>query len=153
MGRLSDPAWKSGPTHPKPTSDEHSLSEEPYGSDMDGFGRDEEKAVDGEPLLAIQEAFGCVRDGCDAAEKRRILFTTDPLSDDERDALRKASGVNEPSVHVFENAERVGPNAIDVSVDNGEPIHIPAEETVVDEATGPCFGHVEPDPEPQWRDV
>ena len=146
MGRrLSDPAWKSGPTHPEPTSSEHGIHPEDFGrnSDWDGFGVDEAEQVEGEPLVAIQEVATCSRDGCDATHKRRLLFTTQPLSDDEKHALDLVSAPDEPGAYVHEHAERIDMETIEI-----DETSISAEKIIENEPSGPCYGHVEPDPEP-----
>lgn len=142
--RLSDPAWKSGPKERPPSSSEHALHPSSSGHDFDGFGQDESEMVDGEPLIAIQECRQCARDGCDAREKRRLLFTTEPLSDAEKQALDIARGHDSRSAHVHKNAERVDYETIEVGGTT-----ITAEEIVTDEAKGSCYGRVEPDPEPR----
>jgi hypothetical protein len=162
MGRrLSDPAWKSGPTHPEPTSSDHAIAPEDFGCggfDFDGFGVDEAEQVEGEPLVVIMEQAVCSRDGCDAAHERRLLFTTQPLSDFEKFALGSLSAPDTPAVYVHEHAERVGPETIEVHVENDNygaemDVQITAERTIEDEATGSCYGRVEPDPEPEWRGI
>jgi hypothetical protein len=145
-GRLPDPSWKSGPKEQKPTSSKHAIDHQPSGEDFDGLGTDEAEMVEGEPLLAIQERTVCHRDGCDAAMKRRLLFTTDPLSDAEIEALEIVSGLSEPSEYVFNNAERIDCETIRV-----DGTTITAETSVIEEPVGPCHGRVEPDPEPEWR--
>jgi hypothetical protein len=151
--RVSDPAWKSGPTYQEPTDSEHDIRPEDFGSggfDFDGFGVDEAEQVEGDPLIVIQESATCSRDGCDATHTRRLLFTTQPLSDAEEHALDIVSG-GEPSAYVWDQAERVGPESIQV-----DETRITAETVVTSgnyESKGSCYGGVEPDPEPQWRDI
>lgn len=146
-----EPNWKSGPKEQKPTSDEHAIHPEDFGharADWDGFGKEEAESVEGVPLVALQEMATCSRDGCDAAHKRRLLFTTQPLSDAEKHALDIVSGPDEPGVYVHEHGERVGPETIEV-----DDTQITAERIIEDEPHGACYGHVEPDPEPKWRDI
>lgn len=150
MGRrLSDPDWKSGPTYPEPTSSDHDIwSDEPSGEDFDGFGVNEAKSVDGEPLLAIQEVHNCGRDGCDAQLMRRHLFTTEDLTPTEEVALRGVAGdsVELMANYVFENAERIDIDAIEVPLEEGTLI-INAEQCIEDAPRGDCFGHKEPEPD------
>lgn len=142
--RLSDPAWKSGPREPRPTDSEHAIFPEDFAHefDFDGFGADEVEQVDGEPLITIQEVAVCARDGCDAAHRRRLLFTTEPISDAEKHALELASGVDEPAAYVHEHAERIDLETIDVN-----DISITAEKIIEDEPSGPCYGRHEPEPD------
>jgi hypothetical protein len=171
-GQLSDPAWKSGPKEQKPTSSEHAIHPEDFGhsrADWDGFGKAEAESVEGVPLVALQEMATCSRDGCDAAHKRRLLFTTHTLTEEEERALRdSAFDVVRPedapqsadsetrhevsdsalAEYVHEEGERVDAETIEV-----DGIGISAERIADDEPMGACYGHVEPDPEPQWRDI
>lgn len=140
---LKDPAWKSGPTHPEPTSSEHAIDPQPTDHDVDGFGVDEAEMVEGEPLIALQESHGCGREGCDATHTHRILFTTDTLNEAEMARLDWLRGTDELSSYVYDNHERVDQETIDV-----DGIQITAETIETDEATGPCYGIEEPDPEP-----
>jgi hypothetical protein len=148
MGRrLSDPAWKSGPTEPEPSASEHAIHPEDFGSgfDFDGFGVDEAEQVEGEPLVTIQEVATCSRDGCDAAHRRRLLFTTHTLTDAEEDALHRDAGLSDGAVlaeYVHEHAERVDVETIEV-----DGTHITAEQTIEDEPHGACYGRVEPEPD------
>jgi hypothetical protein len=145
-----EPDWKKGPTYGEPTSTEHAISPEDFGQhfDLDGFGRDEAEMVDGDPLVAIQEVAQCSREGCEAAHRRRLLFTTQPLSEKAQYVLRTVSGPDGPSAYAFDHATRVGPETIQVG-----SMEIQAEHIVDDEPTGACHGTVQPDPEPQWRDI
>jgi hypothetical protein len=77
-----------------------------------------------------------------------LLFTTQTLSDDEERALSRLSGVDEPAAYVHEHGERVGPETISV-----DGIDITVERIIEDEPLGACYGRVEPDPEPKWRDI
>lgn len=145
---VSDPSWKSGPTYDKPTSDEHAIHSDDFVDfDFDGFGVDEAMLVDGDPLVVIQESAQCSREGCDAVHTRRLLFTTQPLDLFEKYILAALSGA-EYGPYVLDNAERVGPETIIVG-----DIEVRAETAVENEAVGSCHGCVEPDPEPQWRDI
>lgn len=144
-GRLSDPAWKSGPREPSPTDSEHAIFPEDFEhnpTDWDGFGVDEAEMVEGEPLVALQEVAVCTRDGCDATHKRRLLFTTEPLSDAEERALDIVSGVDEKGVYVVENGERIDMETIRV-----DDTTITAEMVIENEPSGPCYGHEEPEPD------
>lgn len=148
--RISDPTWKSGPTHKEPNSSEHAIHSEDFGSggfDFDGFGVDEAESVEGEPLVTIMEMAVCSRDGCEAVHTRRLLFTTQPLSEDEKYALDAVSG-GEVGAYAFDHAERVGPESIEIG-----GTQITAERIIENEPEGQCCGRVEPDPEPEWRDV
>jgi len=80
-GRLSDPAWKSGPSHPEPTASEHAINPEPAGYDHDGVGVNEAERVDGEPLSAVREAYSCSRDGCDADPQRNHVYALTDVSE------------------------------------------------------------------------
>lgn len=147
--RGSTPTRRTAPTEQTPTDSEHDIHESDFvDADWDGFGIDEAESVDGEPLVALHESAECARDGCDAAHTRRILFTTEALSDDEKRALDAVSGPDDPRDYVWEHGERVGPRTIEV-----DGTKITAERTIENEPLGPCYGHEEPDPEPQWRDV
>lgn len=145
---IPDPAWKSGPTEPKPTSSSHAIAPEDFAHapfDFDGFGRDEAEAVDGEPLIVIRERVECRREGCDAAHSRSMLFTTHTLGDDDETRLRRDSSLSADAAlaeHVWEHAERVDVDTIDV---NG--VTITPERIIEDEASGPCYGRVEPEPD------
>lgn len=144
--RLSDPAWKSGPKEPRPTAGEHAIHEEDFGSaafDFDGFGKKEAERVDGEPLITIRESVECHRDGCEAAHSRVLLFTSKPLSEENEALLRLAAGSDSLAAFVWEEAERVDVDAIEVF-----GVKIPAERIEEEKATGSCYGRVEPDPEP-----
>lgn len=148
MGRgLSDPAWKSGPTYPEPTASEHAIHPEDFGhgGDWDGFGKSEAERVEGVPLVAIQEAATCSRDGCDAMHTRRLLFTTHTLTDDEEARLRSHAFDSTDDClaeHVWSEGERVDIETIEV-----DGIGVSVEETVEDEPLGECYGHVEPEPD------
>jgi hypothetical protein len=144
--QLSDPSWKSGPVESTPNSSDHAIDPHDFGEtyDLDGFGVDEAEIVEGTPLVTIQEASFCSRDGCDAAHWRRFLFTTEGLDDDKENRLRQSVGCEDDeslAEYVFDNAERVNIDAIEV-----DGITIAAERTVEDEATGGCYGRVEPSP-------
>lgn len=146
MGRgLSDPSWKSGPTYPEPTSDEHALDCEPSGSDWDGFGKSEAEDVEGEPLVALQEYYSCHRDHCDEGMTRRLLFTTYYLTDEAEEALREAAP-HDLGEYVWDKGERVDVDTIEVPVEGGV-IGVTVEKTIEDDALGPCYGHEEPEPD------
>jgi hypothetical protein len=150
-GRLSDPSWKSGPSNPEPTSSEHAIHPEDFGqssADWDGFGVDEAEQVEGEPLVALQEVATCTRDGCDATHKRRLLFTTHTLTDEEEARLHRHSEPHGLNVYVHDHGERVDIETIEV-----DGISITVEEIIENEPQRACYGHVEPDPEPEWRDI
>ena len=149
MGRgLSDPAWKSGPTYPEPTASDHAIHPEDFGhsgGDWDGFGVNEAEMVEGVPLVAVQEVATCSRDGCDATHKRRLLFTTHTLTDEEEATLRaNAYDTSDESLaeYVHEEGERVDIETIEI-----DGIGVSVEETVENEAEGPCYGRVEPEPD------
>lgn len=141
---VSDPSWKSGPKERKPTATDHAITEEDFAHafDFDGFGVNEAEMVDGEPLVAIRESVECHRDGCDAVHRRSLLFTTKPLSDDEKHALRIVSGVDTPAAYVAHNAERADVETIEV-----DGTAITAEKIVENEPSGSCFGLSEPSPD------
>jgi len=145
MGRrLSDPSWKSGPVESKPTASEHAIAPEDFGhskADWDGFSVDEDEHTDGEPLVALQESVECRRDGCDASHTRRLLFTTNTLSDAEKHALDIASGSDTVAELVTFEGERVGPDTISV---NG--IKITPETKMENPPSGECYGRAEPSP-------
>lgn len=150
-GRLSDPSWKSGPKEPEPSASEHAIHPEDFGAgDWDGFGKSEAEQVEGVPLVTVQEVATCSRDGCDAAHKRRLLFTTHTLTEEEERALRdSAFEVSDSALaeYVWEHGERVDIETIEVPVEGGDAIGVSVETTVEDEANGACYGRVEPDPD------
>jgi len=119
------------------------MSVEPDGSDWDGFGVDEAERVNGEPLTAIQEVQVCHREGCDATRTRRLLFTTEYLTDEELAALREVAEYD-IGEYVWDNGERVDAETIEV-----DSVGITGEDTVVDEPPNVCHGRPEPpSPEP-----
>jgi len=164
MGRISDPAWKSGPPEPTHSHSEHAIYEDdeaPY--DIDGFGVDEVEMVEGEPLVTIQERRTCHRDGCDASHVRRLLFTTEGLTDAQQRRLERHSGADDLAAYAHERAERIDVETIRVKLSGESPdsvenssddesvdgIPISAERIVEEEPVGQCNGRPEPpSPEP-----
>jgi len=92
--RLSDPAWKSGPTYPEPTSSEHAIGPEPAGWDHDGVGRKEAERVDGEALCAVREAYSCSRDGCDTDARKDHVYALSDVSERVQQAASRAIDVS-----------------------------------------------------------
>ena len=154
MRGISDPAWKKGPTYSKPTDSEHALDVEPAGIDIDGVGVDEAEAVDGTPICATFEAFMCLRDGCDADEQRRHVYTMNDVSDEQRDAVvDQIEWTDDPTDDdvaewIATSVEVVDYDEAPVLGEDDVGLYIQAEATFTDDAHGPCYGHEEPSPEP-----
>jgi len=175
-GRLSDPSWKSGPTYPEPTDSEHAIDPEPAGYDHDGVGRDEAERVDGEALCAVREAYSCSRDGCDADPRRAHVYAlTDVSRRVQQAAAHAIDYTEEPTAEDL--IEYLATHAVIVDydegpilgfefgdgADSGESASSSAESAAsadedefgyvyphfTDESGfgGPCYGHVEPEPD------
>lgn len=147
---VPDPSWKSGPPEPKHTHSDHDIWPEDFGEgDIDGFGRNEIEEIDGEPLITIQEAAWCGRDGCEAVHTRRLLFTTDPLTDDEVSRLTEAADPDELGAYAWEHATRIDRDMIEIAMDDGENITVVNETVIEEEPSSTCHGEPHPpDPEP-----
>jgi hypothetical protein len=146
-----EPAWKSGPTYEEPTSSEHAISSDNFRleyADWDGFGRDEEAMVEGDPLVVLMERAECSRDGCDADYRRRLLFTTHTLTDENVILLAALSGAKPMAEYVSEHGERVDEETIEVPINAEAPskmstLSVSAERVNDDEPRGDCYGRSE----------
>lgn len=154
--RLPDPSWKSGPSYPEPTSSEHAIGPEPAGWDHDGVGRDEAERVDGEALCAVREAYSCSRDGCDTDPRRNHVYALSDVSERVQQSARHAIDyTDEPGTEDI--VEYLAINATIVDYDEGPILafHFGDDEFgyvsphFTDEHGfgGPCYGHVEPEPD------
>jgi len=154
MRRISDPAWKSGPTHNEPTDSEHALDIEPAGIDIDGVGVDEAERVDGTPICTTQEAFCCHRDMCDEAEMRRHIYVLDDVSDDVRAEVAEQIDWtddvdNEALVeYIAVNCEVGDYSEAPILTLDGTDLYLTKHVTITEKALGPCYGEEEPSPEP-----
>jgi len=155
MRGLKDPAWKSGPAYDKPTDSEHALDIEPAGIDIDGVGVDEAEQLDGTPLIATFEMFTCMRDMCDAGEKRRHVYALEDVPDDVKAAARDdIPWTDEPTDEDLVEYIATRVQVVDydegpvLGYDDGSELYLPPRLTITDEAHGPCYGHEEPSPEP-----
>mgnify|MGYP006279819219 CR=1 FL=1 len=175
-GRLSDPSWKSGPTYPEPTDSEHAIDPEPAGYDHDGVGRDEAERVDGEALCAVREAYSCSRDGCDADPRRAHVYALSDVSRRVQQAAAHAidsrgSGTTRNRASLAEGNEAdyteeptaedlieyLAVHAVIVDYDEGPILGFEFGDDefgyvyphFTDESGfgGPCYGHVEPEPD------
>jgi len=155
-GRLSDPAWKSGPSHPEPTASEHAISPEPAGYDHDGVGVNEAERVDGEPLSAVREAYSCSRDGCDADPQRNHVYALTDVSERVQQAAAYAIDyTEEPTAEDL--IEYLAINAVVVDYDEGPILgfefgddtfgYVPPHFTDESGFGGSCYGRVEPEPD------
>ena len=144
-GRTPQPP--TSPSYPEPTSSEHSTDYHDTEYDFDGFGVDEDEQTDGEPLIVVQEMFTCLRDGCDAAEYKRHLYTTESASDELLTVIEYAAEY-ENDVYVWENVEVVDYDEVPIlTVEVGEDTfgYMYPEDTVSDgDLSGPCYGREEP---------
>ena len=155
-GRLSDPSWKSGPTYREPTDSEHAIDPEPAGYDHDGVGRDEAERVDGEALCAVREAYSCSRDGCDADPRRAHVYALSDVSQRVQQAAAHAIDyTEEPTAEDL--IEYLAVHAVIVDYDEGPILGFEFGDDefgyvyphFTDESGfgGPCYGHVEPEPD------
>lgn len=144
------------PPDPSPSASEHAIEpmyEEPSGIDIDGVGVDEAERIDGEPLLAVREVFRCPRDGCEASLRRVHLYR---LDDVDRPAVADAYG---PGITNADPVEFLATRATIVDHDgehpyigfetDGEPADYvrPCDTIESGSVDGPCYGHVEPNPD------
>lgn len=154
--RLPDPSWKSGPTYPEPTSSEHAIDPEPAGWDHDGVGRKEAERVDGEALCAVREAYSCSRDGCDTDARKDHVYALSDVSERVQQAARHAiSWTDEPGTEDI--VEYLAIHATIVDYDEGPILafafgddtlgYVYPHFTDEDGFGGPCYGHVEPEPD------
>lgn len=155
-GRLPDPSWKKHgpPDPPSPSASEHAFWDEPA-MDVDGPGVNEAQRVDGEVICAVREYAGCVRDGCDGGRKVVHLYRVEDVDDVVRQGFTSAAvGGDEPGVILGERAQVVDHDGEEAYIGfeeyDGSTIGYvaPCETIVKDDGRGPCYGHVEPDPEP-----
>jgi len=153
-GRLSDPQWKSGPTHNEPTDSEHALDIEPAGIDIDGVGVDEAERVDGTPICTTQEGFVCHRDMCDEMERRRHIYVLEDVPSNVLDEIAEAIDWNGENVwpddediieYIAVNAEVIDYDEAPVLGVEGTDLYLTKELTITEEAHGPCYGEHEPD--------
>jgi hypothetical protein len=153
---LSDPSWKSGPTYPEPTSSEHAIDPEPAGYDHDGVGRDEAERVDGAALCAVREAYSCSRDGCDVSPRRIHVYALSDVSDRLMKIARHAIDyTDDPEEGDFVEFFAVRAQVVDY--DEGPILGFEVGDDTIgyvyphftDEHDfgGPCYGHVEPEPD------
>lgn len=172
--RLPDPSWKSGPSYPEPTSSEHAISPEPAGWDHDGVGRKEAERVDGEALCAVREAYSCSRDGCDTDARKDHVYALSDVSERVQQAARHAIDVSRRDAarsprslaegneadYTDEREDIVEYLAIHATIVDYDEGPILAFEFGDDELGyvyphftdeqgfgGPCYGHVEPEPD------
>jgi len=174
--RLSDPAWKSGPTYPEPTSSEHAIGPEPAGWDHDGVGRKEAERVDGEALCAVREAYSCSRDGCDTDARKDHVYALSDVSERVQQAASRAiEYTDEPEA--VDIIEYLAINATIVDYDEGPILAFEFTDSEESDAPnqssrsaterfgedelgyvyphftdehgfgGSCYGHVEPEPD------
>jgi len=155
MRGISDPSWKKGPTHDNPTDSEHALDVQPAGIDIDGVGVDEAEQVDGTPICTTMESFSCMRDMCDASERRRHIYVLEDVSDtvvaEVREGIDWTDSPTDDDVveYIAENVKVVDYDEKPVlGFGQKFDLYLPARLTITDEAHGPCYGHEEPDPEP-----
>jgi hypothetical protein len=158
MRGISDPSWKSGPTYDTPTDSEHALDVESGAIDIDGVGVDEAEQVDGTPICTTMESFSCLRDGCDATERRRHVYVLEDVSDTVvAEISEQIDWVSDKTIPTDDDiVEYIAENVKVVDYDESPvlgfgqkfDLYLPARLTITDEAHGPCYGHEEPDPEP-----
>jgi len=154
--RLSDPSWKSGPSYPEPTSSEHAIDPQPAGWDHDGVGRKEAERVDGEALCAVREAYSCHRDGCDTDARKDHVYALSDVSERVQQAARHAIDyTDEPATEDI--VEYLAIHATIVDYDEGPILafefgddefgYVYPNFTDEHGFGGPCYGHVEPEPD------
>jgi hypothetical protein len=151
-GRLSDPAWKSGPTYPEPTASEHAIDPQPNGYDVDGVGVNEAEHIDGEPLCAVREAYSCSREGCDTYPSKDHVYALTDVSKRTLQIARYAHPFDEPLTD--EIAEFLAERAEVMDYDNAPIIafrigdqlvgYVYPNVTIEDNFDSPCYGRVEP---------
>jgi hypothetical protein len=150
-----EPNWKSGPTYPEPTSSEHAIDRQPAGYDFDGVRVREAERVDGEPLLAIREAYSCRRDGCEADPSKAHVYALSDVSARTLQIARYAHPFDQPLTD--EIVEFLAMNAEIMDYDEGPIIAFEIGDRLVGYAyphftdhhdfDGPCYGRVEPEPD------
>jgi hypothetical protein len=153
---VPDPSWKSGPPEPRHRHSEHAIDPEPAGHDIDGVGIDEAERIDGEPLCAVREAYGCHRDGCDVDARKDHLYSLSDVSERVRRIVRGViTYTDDPSVE--DEVEYLATHAVVRDYDEGPILGVTVGEdtigyiypqiTDVSGFGGACFGREEPNPD------
>lgn len=157
-GRLPDPSWKSGPTYPEPTDSEHAIDPQPIGHDLDGVGVGEAERIDGAPLLAVREAYVCLREGCDVDANKVHVYSLDDVGAEPKRAAREVCEQFEGPTSDDDILVTLAERAFIIEHDGEEPIigfdfggeelgYVYPQETIESGFGGACYGHEAPDPD------
>ena len=145
---ISDPAWKSGPPEPKHRHSEHRISS--AGHDLNGVGRKEAEQIEGEPLMAVREAFVCSREGCDADPSVTYLYGERGVSRRVRQACGWATDPDWWYEYFCEHCEIVdwdGGPILGVRFGDDTLGYVTPQTTIEDGFGGACYGRSEPSPD------